>query len=185
MANRKKMKKQTNHRNKIQMKREDEKMNEKKTNKNKLRKELIAVLVIIGFIVLSAIYLIFINQNVESNVLHTTQNLTILINQKNKQERSIEKCLSDIGIYENIVFIYSEDCIYSQKNLPWVITMKDQTKIKMIATSNVTELIQFMNCMNSFELDGTPTYICLRNLKVHSGMFDSESELKAFVDACK
>ncbi|MEM4589645.1 MAG: hypothetical protein QXK21_00025 [Candidatus Micrarchaeia archaeon] len=153
------------------------------TNINNRNKDMIAVLIILVFIAFVSLIILFReNQEGQINTENKT-NISIII--KQNVGKTTKECLAGYGINESVIYIYGEDCVYSQKNTPWVAKMKTEYDIRMINTEEIEQLIKFMNCMNSFELEGTPTYICLKNSQIYIGSFNSESELNSFLSQCR
>lgn len=161
---------------------EEPESNENK-DKKMINKGTVAVLIIVAFIAfVSLIILLRQNQEDQANIGNKA-NVSIII--KQNTGKTMAECLSEYGINESIIYIYGDDCVYSQKNTPWVSKIKTEYNIRMINTKDTEELIRFMNCIGSFELEGTPTYVCLKNSQTHVGSFDSESEMNLFIAQCK
>ncbi|MCS7109487.1 MAG: hypothetical protein NZ903_01680 [Candidatus Micrarchaeota archaeon] len=153
---------------------------ENKTEKNKLviKKELIAIIVIvIVFVAIGAIFIFSNNQEITENY---SSNRTIEV--KDSVKKEISECLRENEVTKNIIFIYSEDCVYSQKNIEWIEKIKD--KVVMVSVAETEKMIMIMNCLPTLELEGTPIYICTKNMERHVGSFNSESELKSFIEKC-
>ncbi|MEM3407960.1 MAG: hypothetical protein QXW80_00830 [Candidatus Micrarchaeia archaeon] len=181
MAKKKNKKKKTA--KELESKKRDEEINRNTSNINNKNRSIIAVLIILVFIAFISLIILF-RENQEGQINNVNKtNVSIII--KQSAGKTTTECLTGYGINESVIYIYGEDCVYSQKNTPWIAKMKTEYNIRMISTENTEQLIKFMNCMNSFELEGTPTYICLKNSQIHIGSFNSESELNLFLSQCR
>ncbi|MEM4134089.1 MAG: hypothetical protein QXO35_03675 [Candidatus Micrarchaeia archaeon] len=167
----------------LESKKKNKEINRNIRDINNRNKVIIAVLIILVFIAFVSLLILFTeNQEDQINIENNT-NASIII--KQSTIRTTTECLAGYGINESVIYIYGDDCVYSQKNTHWVAKMKTEYNIRMINTEDVEQLIKFMNCMNSFELEGTPTFICLKNSQIHIGSFNSESELNLFLSQCR
>lgn len=153
---------------------------EKKEGKETKKIEVILILGLVAILAFIGIFLILSGEEQKPKI--PASNASIVINEESKTTQDM--CLSSKGITEDVIYIYQENCVYSQRNTPWVLELKNQSSIRMIDYKNTEEFIGFMNCFN-FNFEGTPTYICLKNSKIHPGSFDSKSELIAFINDCK
>ncbi|MEM3369497.1 MAG: hypothetical protein QXF07_00540 [Candidatus Micrarchaeia archaeon] len=167
----------------LESKKRNEEINRNIRDINNRNRGIIAVLIILVFIAFVSL-IILLRENQESYInTENKTNISIII--KQNTGKTTTECLAGYGINESVIYIYGKDCVYSQKNTPWVTKMKTEYDIRMINTEDTEQLIKFMNCMNSFELEGTPTYICLKNSQIHIGSFNSESELNLFLSQCR
>ncbi|MCX8202493.1 MAG: hypothetical protein N3G74_01665 [Candidatus Micrarchaeota archaeon] len=163
-----------------------QKMTEKQA-KNQSKKHifngyLIVLTAILLLVFLAGIYLMS-AENDSAAESQSWFNASVVVNYS--AGKTMSECLAQIGISENLVYIYSDTCVYSQRNTPWIREINPEKGVRMINIENAEQLIKFMNCMPKFELEGTPTYICIPNSKVHVGSFDSKSELMLFAENCR
>lgn len=161
------------------------KINPTVTGRNRKNVSIIIILGFLAILAIVALYLIISQNNTKEYSQYPEINNSIYIHTTVKEINSSE-CISKSGITENVIYIYSDDCVYSQRNTPWVKELISQgERIRMISTSDTEELLKVMNCILNFELEGTPTYLCIKNMSTHKGIFNSESELIKFINDCK
>ena len=184
----KKSKKRKINQNKI-----DERNNEKEENKiseQRYKSEnkviIYTILAILFLLVLISIYWIFTGSE-ENTYYQNNSNKTIEINSaKNSEYVDVRNCLKKIGIYEKVVFLYKQDCAFSIQNIQYIKELiAEGYSIKMFDITNTTEFIQFYNCISKeFEIQGTPTFICVNNISKKEEPFASKLEIINYINNC-
>lgn len=100
----------------------------------------------------------------------------------------MSECLSNNGLNESrIIYIYSDNCMYAQSNTPWVIDLNNNGYDIYMANTNDPETMNVVtSCLSRVaQLSGTPEFICPAKNESVLGPFNSETDLKEFVNSCK
>ena len=117
-------------------------------------------------------------------------NGSVTVNTSNggQQPMSMEECLANYGISSNqVFFIYSDRCIYSNEMKPLVQQLeKEGNRFVWVNVDNSSAIQITSTCLGGiFRYEGTPETICPSNKKGVVGSFSSLDELRGFVTDCK
>ena len=113
-------------------------------------------------------------------------NSSLVIDGNAKTETHVQ-CLARNGIVSDAVYIYGQDCSYSQDNTPWVTELVSEGySISMLEASDTSAMLAAYNCLSGIaSFEGTPEYVCLKTNATHLGSFSLKSEIVAFMNSCK
>ncbi len=160
-----------------------EKLATKGDKENRLIVFAIALLI---FLVAAYVAIQALSGNEDNSANDRQSNSSLVIDENTKTETHV-RCLSRNGIASDVLYIYGQDCSYSQENTPWVNELiAEGYSIFMLDTADTNLMLAAYNCLYGIaSFEGTPEYVCIKTNKTHLGSFSLKSEIIAFIESCK